>query len=304
MAANDLIRFHILRPSSGVETATTDPDSASPRTSDSGELEIRATALGQYLGCVRILVEADSSDGLLETVPRLTSLHTVSNLVLEEVGGELLREAERLLREQGFRRWRATFEQDEPGSAAFTALLQRHGFSRPQLWGYSYLIEYHGDREWEGPWQRSSLLPAAFRIGFWRDVTDEEKHSIRQRQATCPWYPEDLSPFKQEYLIEAANSMVLRDQGTIAGWQINHRHDEETVGYTVTFVREDLQPFGLALALLREANRHHPPGCRSVFGIRKDKQAMIRLVEKYEGPYIDNKCSVMECFKAITFPDP
>jgi hypothetical protein len=133
-----------------------------------------------------------------------------------------------------------------------------------------------------------NLLPSGYTSFPWVELTLQERELIQKQQAISPWYPEILSPFKEEEAIEPLNSLGLRYQNQVVGWMITHRVAADTVRYTKLFVREDLQPLGRAISLLSAAIKlqlESRETTKAVFTVVANNTPMVRFVYRRLAPY-------------------
>ena len=104
-------------------------------------------------------------------------------------------------------------------------------------------------------------------------------------------YPEILSPWSDEEIIEPLNSLGLRYEDQVVGWMITHRVAENTIRYTKMFVRKDLQSLGRAISLLAKAIKlqlETREDSKAVFTVFADNTEMIRFVNKRLAPYLNS----------------
>ena len=138
-------------------------------------------------------------------------------------------------------------------------------------------------------WLKLSNNSSKYSIFYWIELTQQARESIQKKQNVSPWYPEILSPFKEEKIIEPLNSLGLRLQNTIVGWIITHRINSETIRYSSLFVRKDLQSSGRAIPLLATAIKlqlEKSLARKAVFTVVTDNSAMIKFVDKRLSPYL------------------
>jgi GNAT superfamily N-acetyltransferase len=142
----------------------------------------------------------------------------------------------------------------KPTTSALERLLQKCNWTSPQP--RMLLCKGNAETIMEAKWmKRYSYLPAGYSIFPWLEITDQERQAIQKQQEVQPWIPEDLIPFQYEKNLEPLNSLGLRYQGQVVGWLINHRLSLDTIRYTCTFVREDLQKMGRVISLFSEAGK-------------------------------------------------
>lgn len=195
------------------------------------------------------------------------------------------------------------YEKGRLNTEPVEGLLQRCQFPPARV--RALICRCNGDKLKEAPWLKKSLLPAVFEIFLWKDLSAREKQSIQDRQKNHLWYPEMLSPFKDEPIIEPLNSLGLRYKGEVVGWQINHRIAKDTIRYTCMFVREDLQPYGLAFPLMIESIKRHVESevgqiaSKATFVVPWEAQGMIQFVKSRMAPYIDEVNESVETTKRL-----
>ncbi|MGB3420305.1 MAG: GNAT family N-acetyltransferase [Dolichospermum sp.] len=137
----------------------------------------------------------------------------------------------------------------------------------------------------------ANTLPPAYTIFPWVELTKQERESIKKQQATSPWYPEILSPWSDEEIIEPVNSLGLRYETQVIGWMITHRVAEDTIRYTKMFVREDLQRLGRAISLLAKAIKlqlESMEDSKAVYTVLADNTEMIKFADRRLAPYMNS----------------
>ena len=222
----------------------------------------------------------------------MLSLFTSAEHRGQGVATQLVSGLEDALRERGIKRLETSFERGRPKRDILEHILQKLAYETPRFTGLMCRVADDGKKLREAPWLKESMLPASFEIFLWRDLKEEERQVITQRQEEESWYPPSLSPFGYNFQTEHLNSLGLRCRGEVVGWIINHRISRDTIRYTTLFVREDLQPFGLSISLLIESMRHHvfaeegirPP--KAVFKVPDGFAGMIRFAREKMAPYV------------------
>lgn len=241
---------------------------------------IRASDLGQPIGLA--IAEIRQS-----TVAEVLSIFVNPPYRSAGIGTALLIRLEAELALRSCTTAKLVYMAGKPTTPALESLLQTCHWTAPE----PRMLVCRGQTEMvvKAPWiQRYSHLPAAYRIFPWVEITPEEREVIQQTQAVHSWIPEDLVPFRYEQNLEPLNSLGLRYQGQVVGWVINHRLDPDTIRYTCSFVREDLQKMGRIISLYaeackRQANANIPNGIWTVPYIHK---AMVNFVKHRWVPYL------------------
>ena len=168
---------------------------------------------------------------------------------------QMISHVEKELQNRHCDRVRLEYERGRPLALIVEGLINKCGYPEPTP--YALIGRCNDIRTTDIRWAKKSILPSAYEIFPWSELTQEERESILSRQQQSPWYPDVLSPFKDERIMEPATSIGLRTNGEVIGWHITHRISKDTLRYTATFVRDDLQRYGLGIALIAEAIRRH-----------------------------------------------
>jgi len=150
--------------------------------------------------------------------------------------------------------------------------------------------------------QLYNSLPSAYTIFPWVELTKQERELIQKQQAIFNWYPEELSPWKEEEMIEPINSLGLRYEDQVIGWMITHRIALDTVRYTKLFIRQDLQRLGRAIPLLATAIRLQlevMEETQAVFTVFADNTAMVKFIHKRLAPYLTNIRQSLKASKVL-----
>ena len=241
------------------------------------------------------LFETDPSGQAAE----LLSVFTAPAFRRQGLATALMRHGEDLLAQRGIRRVKVVYEQGRPHSDAMRRLLAALRY--PAATVRAYVGRVHGHKLMEAPWLKPPQLPRCFEIFLWRELKPEERRRIQETQAQSPWYPDHLDPFRIEPA-EGLNSVGLRFENEVVGWQINHRIAEDTIRYTALFVRQDLQTTGVAFALLRASSWLHL-NCedsrvdKATFVVRAPQERMVQFVRKRMQPFLTQLNESVETIK-------
>jgi GNAT superfamily N-acetyltransferase len=216
------------------------------------------------------------------------------------IGTNLLTRLEEELRARGCTKVKLVYTTGKPTMPAFERLLQKCNWTPPQ----PRMLVCKGNAEiiMEASWmKRYSRLPSSYSIFPWLEITQQERQAIQQQQETQPWIPQDLIPFQYEKHFEPLNSLGLRYQGQVVGWVINHRLDPDTIRYTCSFVRKDLQKMGRIISLYAEACKRQfrakiPNGIWTVPLIH---ESMVKFVKQRWAPYLNSVAETRGTFKLL-----
>jgi GNAT superfamily N-acetyltransferase len=199
----------------------------------------------------------------------------------------------------------ASFERGRPMRDVVEHLLAARGYATPRLRALMCRVHDGGARLKTAPWFYKTSMPASFKIFPWPELTAEERRTILERQASAPWYPSNLDPFGDERIMEPLNSLGLRLNGEVIGWSITHRIFPDTIRYTYLFVREDLQPFGIAIPLLLASMRGQidSPIITTVpnatFKVPLTFGGMVKFLRGRMAPYVSELNDVVDTVKRI-----
>lgn len=211
------------------------------------------------------------------------------------IATEMIRRLKGELRERECKYLRVLYEEGRPYAEDLKRFLAHVGFPAGEVYAIACRCVYN--KMTRAPWIKERVVPSAFELFLWKDLTPQDESSIKERQRTASWFPEELSPFTDNPMLEPMNSLGLRYNGEVIGWQINLRIQEDTIQYCITFVREDLQPLGLGVLLMTESTRiqlmNSDSGVnKAYFKVPLAMKGMIGYIEKRLAPYIDyiNEC--------------
>jgi GNAT superfamily N-acetyltransferase len=162
--------------------------------------------------------------------------------------------------------------------------LNKAGFDHPQM--HSMYFKTDITAHALAPWIRSCKPSPEFQMLPWKHMTEQQRKDLEEKRYFD--YPQWLSPFIQEEVIQASVSLVLqRNDGVIMGWIIYHRHVEHAVLCRSLFIAESLQDSGLGLSMIglsvyRMLEANIPS---LVFQVDPNNRRMLRVVEKMIMPY-------------------
>jgi len=155
----------------------------------------------------------------------------------------------------------------------------------------------------EIPWLNlHHLLPPTYEIFPWTKLTRRERKTIQKQQTGSLSYPDILSPFNEEHLMEPVNSLGLRCQGEVVGWMITHRVAVDTIRYTSLFVKKELQSIGRALPLLATAIKlqlENPEATKAICTVTVDNAPMVKFAQRRLFPYLSDLRQSMGTFKSL-----
>jgi GNAT superfamily N-acetyltransferase len=122
----------------------------------------------------------------------------------------------------------------------------------------------------EMPWiNRYALVPDNFKIIKWIDLPENLKSDLINEQKKSEIFPPELSPFRDEKILEPLNSLALVYENSIIGWSVTHRPFKDMIRYSCIFVKEAFRGTGLAVILLMNSINLHVNDPRAAAEIPK-----------------------------------
>ena len=235
------------------------------------ERETALLALGAWKGLPAGLALAEIKPYSAEVL----SLFVGALFRRQGIAGALLARLEHELSQRGVGRLSLTYPSGKPTTAALERLLQKNGWEEPRPQMMLITISNWTEEQLFAPaWMRKTSLPPDYTIFPWSELTAEERALLLSLQGQPDGFPDRLSPFNEEHLIESATSLGCRYRNEIAGWLITHRIAPDTLRYTSLFVRPDLPFKGMGVRLLAKAFACHfqlmPSNSYACFGMFMD----------------------------------
>jgi GNAT superfamily N-acetyltransferase len=239
------------------------------------------------------------SDEQGEDSAEILSIFVAASHRCRGIGKALLTAMEDELYQRGCRKILLVYRTGKPTTPALECLLQQCQWSTPQT--RLLMFQATPKRMMEAPWIHKVSLPTSFSIFLWTELTKTERMIIQHNQEIKQWYPESLSPFQDEEIIESSNSLGLRYKGEIVGWMITHRFAPDTIRYTALFVRQDFQKMGRAISLLAKAiNLHNSSNIpEGLFVVDPENKFMLRFVNRHMAPYLTSTTETRGTYKSL-----
>jgi GNAT superfamily N-acetyltransferase len=227
------------------------------------------------------------------------SIFVASSQRCRGIGTALLTAMEDELHQRGCRKVLLVYRTGKPTTPILEYLLQKCQWSPPQA--RLLMCKATLQSIINAPWMHRYSLPAAFSTFLWSELTQDEKMVIQRKQEVEQWYPESLSPFQDEDMIEPLNSLGLRYKGEVVGWMITHRLASDTIRYTSLFVRQDFQKFGRAIPLLAKAIhlQNSSKVTNGIFAVELENKPMYEFVKRRLDTCITSITETRESFKFL-----
>lgn len=256
---------------------------------------IAASDLEQPVGLALGKIQPDGSSA------EVLSIFVAAPYRCAGLGTTLLTRLELELHQKGCTNVKLVYMTNKPTTPALERLLQKCNWTPPEP--RMLVCKGKGESVMEAPWMKKySSLPASYTIFPWLEITQDERLAIQEQQKEHPWIPKDLIPFQHEPDMEPLNSLGLRYKGQVVGWIINHRIAPDTIRYTCSFVREDLQKMGRVISLYAEACKRQveaqiPNGIWTVPLVHK---SMVAFVKRHLTPYLTSLAETRQTFKLLS----
>jgi GNAT superfamily N-acetyltransferase len=166
----------------------------------------------------------------------------------------LMQHLERDLRARGLHRMSVGYLTGPATTAHFERLLSADAWAAPKPDRIVCRCDYRAlNAEWM---LRPPKLPSDYEIFAWSDLPSEERAAFVASGARQYWIHPMLDPFKSDRPREF-NSVGMRYRGQLVGWVLTERFNEETLLYSCSYMRPDLQRRARIVPLYVEAVRRH-----------------------------------------------
>lgn len=261
---------------------------------DRSVVAIAASHLDQPIGLALAAIKQQKSSA------EVLSIFVEQSYRNKGIGTALLEQLEQELIERACERAELVYTTGKETTSVLEHLLRKCNWTSPT----PRMLMCRGKAEiiMEAAWmKRYSRLPSSYSIFPWIEITQAERQDIQLRQKLQPWIPDDLIPFQYERNLEPLNSLGLRYEGQVVGWVINHRLSEDTIRYTCSFVREDLQKMGRIISLYAEAGKRqlsaNVPNC--IWTVPLFHESMVNFVKHRWSPFLTSLNETKGAFKLL-----
>ncbi|MEM9924894.1 MAG: GNAT family N-acetyltransferase [Cyanobacteria bacterium P01_D01_bin.50] len=243
---------------------------------------IAASVSGKPAGLALAEIEDDGKSA------KLLSLFVTASNRRQGIGSALLNRLEQELSTRECIKYEVIYIIGESTTVAWEHLLHSSGWKEFQ--SRMLVCKTTIDRIVDAPWMQKASLPASYTIFPWMEITSQERQIIKETQQANPWIPEDLIPFKHEENLEPLNSLGLRYQGQVVGWVITHRLAPDTIRYTCSFVRRDLQKMGRIIPMyVNSINKQIDAKIiKGIWTVPYIHDGMVNFVNKRMKPYMNS----------------
>jgi GNAT superfamily N-acetyltransferase len=235
-----------------------------------------------------------------EGVGEILSLFVTPEHRGQGLGKALVREMESHLRQRNCSKLHLVYIPN-PTTPALENILLQHHWNPPQP--RMLICTSTPETLQKAAWLKlDTIADPNYTIFPWVELTAQERQDILMRQAQSRWYPDILSPFKEEAIQEPLNSLGLRYRDRVVGWMITHCITPNTIRYTSLFVKEEIQSIGRAIPLLATSIKihvQHRESYQAVCTVAIDNAPMVKFVQRRLAPYLVSMRQSMQSFKLM-----
>jgi GNAT superfamily N-acetyltransferase len=216
------------------------------------------------------------------------------------VGVRLLAALQEELLRAGVTSLAATFPDDTPAGLRVGRLLRRCGFPEPAP--YQLVCRSSVPRLAMAPWSVAPY-PEDYEVFPWGELTEEDRADVASGRERLG-YPEVLSPFRVEEMVDPAVSVGLRVRGRVLGWCIAHFRRQDSRWVDSLFRAAAAREGGGAAPLLgRLLHRMKQQDISFVeWSVDRGNERMLRFQERRLVPWGAEARSTCRATKVLSAP--
>ena len=255
----------------------------------------------EIIGLVLCTLEENTS-GQLEA--DLLSIAIAAKYRGQGIAGKLLENLESRLKGSGVVKLQTTFTSASSAYQQLVRILASRGWDEltPRILFNRGSVQRVFD---EAPWLDRIVCPEEFEVFDWGELTVSERARL-EAGIEGGDIPIELSPFYREDILELANSVGVRFEGRVIGWQVNHPVDGEpgVLRYSRTFVYPEFQRTGRGIILIKESILRHVDRILDKYpnflsDVAYERPAMVRFYKRHLIPYGQKSYSSFRSQKVI-----
>lgn len=200
------------------------------------------------------------------------------------VSTQLVKFIEDEVKAKGCQHLAMTYLSGKPTTYSLERVLQKCHWAEPQV--HEIICKGHIDNGIKMPWvNKEGYFVNSYEIFPWSSLSNEEKMSIQKQKDKIP---QDLYPLQYMANMERVNSIGLRYRGDVVGWLISHRIAPDTIRFTCSYIRHDLQKIGRNLGLMAEAikRQHQAKIPYIIWTTPMHHQGMVEFTKKRISPFL------------------
>lgn len=125
-------------------------------------------------------------------------------------------------------------------------------------------------------------FPAGYTIDLWKSITPEERALVETEVDVL--FPEMVSPFPEEELIDEEISLLVRYKGKLAGWIMLEAFDQDTLLFKTMYVYPRYQRTGQGVVFLAETVRRvleKEKYTNGIFFVEDRNKPMVYFAQRY-----------------------
>jgi GNAT superfamily N-acetyltransferase len=200
------------------------------------------------------------------------------------VATQLLQYIESEMKARGCQHMSINYLSGKPTTASLERVLQKCLWAEPHV--HEIICKGHIYNGIKMPWvKKEGYFVNSYEIFPWSSITNEEIMSIQERKDNIP---QDLYPLQYMANMEGVNSIGLRYRGDVVGWLISHRIAPDTIRFTCSYIRQDLQKIGRNLGLMAEAikRQYQARVPYIIWTTPMHHQGMVEFTKKRISPFL------------------
>ncbi|MCH2171887.1 GNAT family N-acetyltransferase [Myxococcota bacterium] len=221
--------------------------------------------------------------------PTLRSIYVDPDHRRQNLATKLISSIEEISFSRGWKSIRAVFMEGIEQRTDLRRLIAKQNWSEPAL--RHHVIRISLEDIMKSPWmQRRRPLPPDFQVFPWKDLTSEEIDSLQNDHREKAWPDSQVFPFRYGPKFEPNTSFGVRFQGRVVGWVVNHVYNSNTLRFTCSFLREDLQKLGRLVELYaRSVDRMKSSTNfeRGILTVPVEYPAMVAFARRHLMPFAD-----------------
>lgn len=215
------------------------------------------------------------------------------------IGKEMLNKIEQVLKQKGFNEVRCYYWSSWESALATEQILRNQNWESPVKLMNIFTTDIK--RVMKIPWKDNIELPQTYKIIPWSWVNPDEKKEIQNEQAFLPFYPEYLSPFKNEEKIAFHTSLALKFQNKIIGWLMTYWNSADTLEYNNLFVKKEFREgLKIPMEMIRKASILQAEQGVSgiIWSVGHENQLLEQYFDRKFGEYCD-KSTIFASIKKL-----
>ncbi len=225
------------------------------------------------------------ADHTTNGVSELFSFYVLPEERNKGLGKQLLIALETLLKKQGVKYVRSSFNSNWKSLKTIQKLIASNKWGKPVL--IKIIAEGNIEKYRIAPWPVIKM-PSDYSFFQWENLSNDDKKEmdlfIKQKEI-----PHEFNPYQHEEKIYLPASIGLRYKEKIIGWNIVYMLKEDTLEYNNLFLLKDYRKAGHAITLLHKSfGRQYEEGDvpKSTWVINYDSEAMMKIFQRIAAKHV------------------